>query len=83
VNWEDVEVFCPACGSDAHSGPCEYNEWREECECCGLVGEDCICDESCEDSMLDESDYPDYGPPGSGAVIIEYTGFEPGLERDW
>jgi hypothetical protein len=38
-------------------------------------------DDNQEDEEPDfhEVDYPDYGPPGSGAVIIEYTGFEPGL----
>jgi hypothetical protein len=29
---------------------------------------------------LDDSTPPDYGPPGSGAIITEYNGFEPGLE---
>jgi hypothetical protein len=32
---------------------------------------------------VDDWTPPDVGPPGSGAIITEYTGFEPGLEDPW
>lgn len=48
--------------------------------------------EQLEVEQLDREDEPDdreppppsdFGPPGSGAVIIEYVGNEPGLEDGW
>lgn len=33
-----------------------------------------------EDQEYGELDLPDVGPPGSGAIITEYLGTEPGLE---
>jgi hypothetical protein len=40
-------------------------------------------DLSDEEPDLDDEPPPDVGPPGSGAVITEYSGFEPGLSDDW
>jgi hypothetical protein len=42
---------------------------------------DDVLDEDSEPDIDDEPP-PDVGPPGSGAIITEYTGFEPGLEED-
>jgi len=71
---------CPECGSsdiDVVPDVGYYLGSDFECQECGFDGRR-------EDfESYDEPDYddtpPDFGPPGSGAVITEYTGFEPGL----
>lgn len=40
-------------------------------------------DDEDDDEEYDDSTPPDYGPRGSGAVIIEYYGDEPGLEDEF
>ena len=82
-----MERYCPECGSiDIDVSGKKGVE--VECLECGWSGgfDDLDTDEDWyEPPMHSDDDWtpPDYGPPGSGAVIVEYTGFEPGLEEPW
>jgi hypothetical protein len=77
---------CPACGVTTQ----RPYESRNVCPRCDHV--DRFDAEGDDDPRMTEPPHfedreppppPDYGPPGSGAVIIEYTGNEPGLEDSW
>lgn len=77
-----MERYCPDCGSidlDVNT----KDSPPIVCQECGWEGdfEDLDTDE--DEPDFDDWTPPDYGPPGSGAIIIEYTGFEPGLEEPW
>lgn len=69
--------------ADVENGP-EYDR-VEYCECEKGIARAIDENEYDDEPDIDDWTPPDYGPPGSGAVIVEYTGFEPGLADvdDW
>ena len=68
-------ITCPACGSAAWGF--RVND-RAHCLACGHEWTRAVADDP--EPEVDDEPPPDYGPPGTGAVVTEYTGAEPGLE---
>ncbi len=83
--YEDDEEECGS-GCFLHGDPdCYCDQYDDDEVCASHRDPNCTCDlddpfEDEQEPEYEEPDYPDYGPPGSGAVITEYDGWE---EESW